>query len=117
MRVDSREKRKALQRAFKEADEIGCVSLYENKENGRYMIVGEPKLRGAESRFQFAKATGSCAHLFLAEDWMKYGPEAFSFTVLDTLKKDPDSTPKEFKEELQALAEMYKAQRDPILSY
>ncbi len=117
MAMDTREKRKSLQRAYKEADEVGCVSLYENHENGRYLITGEPNRRGAESRFQFAKATGSCAHMLLAEDWKVYGPDAFTLTVLDTLKKDPEQTLKEFREELAALADMYRAQRDPQGSY
>ena len=114
---DTREKRKSLQRAYKEADEVGCVSLYENHANGRYLIVGEPNLRGAESRFQFSKSIGTCAHLLLAEDWKEYGPEAFTLTILDTLKKDPSQSPRDFKDELKALADMYKAGRDPEKSY
>ncbi len=117
MGVDTREKRKSLQKAYKEADEIGCVSLYENHANNRYLIVGEPNLRGAESRFQFSKATGSCGHMLLVEDWKMYGPEAFTLTILDTLKKGPDQTPKEFKEELKALADMYRSERPEELSY
>jgi hypothetical protein len=38
-------------------------------------------------------------------------------TVLDTLKKDPDQSPQDFREEVQALADMYRAKRDPLLSY
>lgn len=117
MGVDTREKRKSLQKAYKEADEIGCVSLYENHANGRYLLVGEPNRRGAESRFQFSKSIGSCAHLLLAEDWKVYGPEAFTLTILDTLKKEPDQTLKEFKEELHALADMYRVGRDAAKSY
>ncbi len=117
MDMDTREKRKSLQRAYKEADEVGCVSLYENHVNGRYLIVGEPNLRGAKNRFQFSKAIGSCAHMLLAEDWKIYGADAFTFTVLDTLKKDPEQTLKEFKEELIALADMYRNGRPAELSY
>ena len=96
---------------------MGCVSLYENHANGKYLIAGDPNRRGAESRFQFSKTTGSCAHMLLAEDWKIYGPEAFTMTILDTLKKDPDQTPKEFKEELAALADMYRYGRPRELSY
>lgn len=117
MDVDTREKRKSLQKAYKEADEIGCVSLYENQANGRYLIVGEPNLRGAESRFQFSQSIGSCVNLLLQDDWKKYGPQAFTFSILDTLKKEPDQSLKDFKDELKALAELYKAGRDPEKSY
>ncbi len=117
MAMDTREKRKALQRAYKDADEVGCVSLYENRANGKYLIAGEPNRRGAESRFQFSKATGSCARMEFIGDWRTYGPDAFTMTILDTLKKNPDQTPMEFKEELAALAEMYRNGRPRELSY
>ena len=117
MDMDTRERRKELQRAYKETAEIGCVSLYENHQNGRYLIIGEPCLRGAESRFAFSKATGSCGRLEFAADWEACGPDAFTMTVLDTLKKDPDQTPRDFKEELAALADMYRAGRDADKSY
>jgi len=115
--MDTREKRKALQKEYKDKDEIGCVSLYENHVNGKYLIVGEPNLRGAESRFEFSKSIGSCAHMLLGEDWKVYGPDAFTLTILDTLKKDPEQTLKEFKEELAALADMYRSGRPEELSY
>jgi hypothetical protein len=117
MAMDTREKRKSLQRAYKEADEMGCVSLYENHVNGKYLIIGEPNRHGAESRFQFSKSIGSCAHMLLTEDWKIYGPDAFTLTILDTLKKDPEQTLKEFKEELAALADMYRTGRPEELSY
>lgn len=117
MGMDTRERRKALQKAYKDQETIGCVALYENKANGRYLIVGEPNRKGAESRFQFAQQTNTCAHMLLQQDWEKYGAQAFTLTILDTLKKDPEQTPKEFKEEVQALAEMYKAKREPGMSY
>lgn len=117
MAMDTREKRKALQKAYKEADEVGCVSLYENHVNGRYLIIGEANRHGAESRFQFSKAIGSSAHMLLAEDWKIYGPDAFTLTILDTLKKEPEQTLKEFKEELAALADMYRNGRPEELSY
>ena len=117
MAMDTREKRKALQKAYKEADEIGCVALYENLVNGKYLIVGEPNLRGTESRFQFSKEMNGCAHMRLNGDWAVYGTEAFTLTILDTLKKGPDQTLREFKEDLEALADFYRAKRDPEKSY
>ncbi len=117
MAMDTREKRKSLQRAYKEADEVGCVALYENMVNGKYLIVGEPNLRGTESRFQFSKEMNGCAHMRLSKDWAIFGTEAFSLTILDTLKKGPDQTTKEFKEELAALADMYRNGRPAELSY
>ncbi len=117
MAMDTRERRKSLQKAYKETDEVGCVSLYENHVNGKYLIVGEPNQRGAQSRFEFSKAIGSCAHMLLMEDWKVFGPDAFTMTVLDTLKKDPEQTLHEFKEELKALADMYRSGRPEELSY
>lgn len=117
MAMETREKRKALQRAYKEKEEIGCVSLYENRQNGKYLITGDLNMRGTQSRFEFSKATGSCGRMEFAADWAQYGPDAFSMTVLDTLKKDPDQSPQDFREEVQALADMYRAKRDPLLSY
>jgi hypothetical protein len=55
--------------------------------------------------------------MMLAEDWKICGADAFTFCVLDTLKKDPNKTLKEFKEELQELADMYRNERPAELSY
>jgi hypothetical protein len=55
--------------------------------------------------------------MLLAEDWKIYGPDAFTLTILDTLKKEPEQTLKEFKEELAALADMYRNGRPEELSY
>lgn len=117
MGMDTRERRKALQKEYKEKDEVGCVVLYENSANGRYLIQGEPNLKGAQSRFEFTKATDMPPHPRLREDWAACGGQAFSFTILDTLKKDPDQTLKEFREDLEGLAEMYRAKRDPKKTY
>ncbi len=117
MVMDTREKRKALQKEYKEREEVGCVSLYENLKNGRYLIIGEPNRHGAESRFRFSVATGSCARMEFAQDWEIYGPEAFAFSIMDTLKKGPEQTLKEFKDDLETLAEFYRAKRNLDKSY
>ncbi len=117
MGVDTREKRKALQRAYKETTEVGSVSIYQNKQNGKYLILVEPNEKGAESRFQFSVKTGSCIHPALIKDWEAFGPEAFSRTVLETLKKKPEQTSHEFQEDLETLAEMHRSQWNKEMSY
>lgn len=115
--MDSKQKRKEMARAYKEEKEYGCVCLYENTKNNRYLICGEVNMRGAISKFAFAKKHNSCMHGALQADWDQYGEGAFTQRVLETLERKPEQNGKEFAKELETLAEIYRQERPPELSY
>lgn len=48
----------------------------------------------------------------LQKDWDKFGGKAFTFEVLDELKKKPDQELKDFAEDLKTLEEMWRDRLD-----
>ena len=71
------------------------------------LILVSADLAGARNRFQFAKETGGCLHIKLQQDWENFGAAAFELEVLDQLEKGATQTPKEFKDDLEALQGMW----------
>ena len=55
------------------------------------MLWAEGYFRGSRNRFEFSKATGSCAYRQLQADYEKYGPDVFSFKVLEEHRKERES--------------------------
>jgi hypothetical protein len=43
----------------------------------------------------------------MIREWQAYGPEAFSFEVLEEVKREEDQTEKEFMEDIQVLLEIW----------
>ena len=64
--------------------------------------------RGQQNRFLFSASTGSCTFLPLQEDWSRCGASAFTFEILETLKKRPEQTDRAYREDLEVLAEAWK---------
>ena len=44
----------------------------------------------------------------LAADWRRYGPESFTFQVLEELEREPEQTEAAFRADLEALAEIWR---------
>lgn len=103
-------------RAYKEQKTVGGVCLYLNTKNERYLIVGTPNIKGAQNAFNFAKQTGTAPVMCLGKEWAEHGGDAFTFTVLDECEQKPEVSQKEFREEMKALAELYKQDYPKALS-
>ncbi|MBC8570855.1 GIY-YIG nuclease family protein [Zongyangia hominis] len=115
MDVD-KDKREKI-RAYKERRLEGGVFAIRNKENGRLLLSWTTELKGSENRFQFAQMTGSCIDRKIAGDWKNMGREVFVFEVLDTLQQKEGQTPEEFKEDVEALYELWLEKTDSALLY
>lgn len=109
--------KKELIMEYKERKDTGGVCLYQNTVNGRYLVHGTPNLAGAKSAFEFALITGTSCQMAFQEDWKQMGGGSFTFTILESIDKKPEQSPKEFREDIKALAEMYSQGRDEALSY
>ncbi len=100
--------RKKLISDYKERPVTGGVFLIVNDVTGRVLLLAERDLQGSRNKFQFAQSTNLCAYGKLGEDWRKYGPEAFRFELLEELEKKPEQTPREFQEDLDTLAQLWR---------
>lgn len=60
-----------------------------------------------ENRFNFSVKTNSCINLKLREDWNKYGANSFTFEILEEIEMKPEIDRRQFKKQLDELADKY----------
>ncbi|MEL7603001.1 MAG: GIY-YIG nuclease family protein [Bacillota bacterium] len=113
--------RRAIIRAYKEMDDIGGVYRYVNTKTGwKSAPQATPNLKGQKSKLEFAKVMkigqDSSADPFmdreLQEQWKEYGCECFELEVLETLKRQPEQTTKEFREDLVQLLSLWREKEE-----
>jgi len=99
--------KKELIAAYKGRKEIGGICVIKNTINGKMLLLSAPDLQGYKNRFNFSQQTGSCVNIKLQEDWGNFGAQAFTFDILEELEKKETQSPKEFKEDLKTLMELW----------
>ena len=99
--------KKDLINAYKNKPAVGGVYCILCSGSGNRLINSTVDMEGIHNRFRFALSIGSCPDPKLQDDWMKFGGESLSFTVLEELTKAETQSPKEFKDDVDALLEMW----------
>jgi hypothetical protein len=117
--MTDKETRKQLIVAYKERSkkQAGGIYIIRNTQNGRLLIEASPDIAAAENRFGFARQMNSCVNFKLTRDWAQFGPAAFAFEVAETLEKNEDQTPEEFRDDLDLLKKMWAEKFDPSVLY
>ena len=110
-------RRKAINNEYKARRLKGGVYTITNKVNGKYLIGYAANLKSMQSRFQFAITAGSTVHPKLQRDWDEYGPQAFTFDVLEELEQKPDQSQAEFVDELKTLEQLCRTNLDESKEY
>ena len=100
-----RQRRKELLQSYRDRKITGGAYRITNTVTGRQFIDAETDLAGARNRFVFSQR--------LHADWAKYGPEAFSFEILEEIEKKDAQTPQEFAEDLTVLAALWRERLGP----
>ena len=79
-------------------------AIYEYKEKkttgGVYKIT-------MQNRFNFSVKTNSCLNLKLRNDWNKYGANSFTFEILEEVEMKSEMDRRQFKKQLDELADKY----------
>lgn len=98
--------RKARIRDYKRTPQPAGIYRVRNKVSGRALIGATMNLEGRLNRHRFQLKTGTHPIPELQADWNRHGPDAFEFTVLDTLKPrdEPSHDP---RDELGVLEELW----------
>lgn len=109
--------RKELTVEYKNRKITGGVFAIKNSANGMIFLHHAIDLQGSKNRFEFSKKTGSCGYKKLQEDFLRYGPDAFTFEVIEELEKDEAQTQESFVREVQTLYEMLLEKTDAGLLY
>jgi hypothetical protein len=120
--VNDKESRKKLTDAYKERSrtQTGGVYIIRNRENGRVFIDLTADMSASVNRYDFAKQMNSCPYsgnVRLSKDWSTYGAAAFAFEIAETMEKNPNQTPAEFREDLDLLKKLWIEKYDPAVLY
>lgn len=111
--MDGKQNRKSLTAAYKEKRALGGVAAVVCTLTGKRLLLSGADLRGMQNRFDFSKATGSCVSPRLQSDWNRFGADAFSFEVLETLEQQPTQDAAAFRADLKALEELWRERCKP----
>lgn len=101
--------KKDLIRAYLSRPVVGGIYAFRNSKTGELLVLSTPNLGGTKNQFDFSRQTGSCVHMRLQDAWREYGADAFELVVLEELEKKEDQTGREFREDLEALLELWKS--------
>lgn len=105
-------RRKEAIRAYKERDEVGAVFRYIHETGWESPLLTTPNLAGKQNMLAFSKKTNSCTDSSLADAWSRLAAEGFGIAVVETLKKKPELTAQDFREELLALRALHEGNAD-----
>ena len=108
-----KQKRKEMTAAYREQRAQGGVVAIVCAATGRRLLMSGADLRGMQNRFRFASATGSCVSPRIQADWSRYGADAFSLEVLETLEQKEDQDAAAFRGDVRALEELWREKYAP----
>lgn len=111
------DRRKTINREYKERKLVGGVYTFTNTVSGKYLIGHAANLASVRNHFQFALKTGSAVHPKLRADWAAQGGQGFALSVLAELEQGPDQGHADFMRDLEALEQLCRADLDPALAY
>jgi len=99
--------RKDLAEQYKNREMVGGIYRIVCSGNGKYWLRAAKELKTSQNRFMFSLGIKSCPETCMIREWQAYGPEAFSFEVLEEVKREEDQTEKEFMEDIKVLLELW----------
>jgi len=108
MALNDKSAKKELLAQYREREIVGCVYLVRNTLNNRLLLDYSTDVTSIRNRYEFAQKTGSCVAVKLNNDWMEHGSGAFSFEVLEELKKSETQTDAQYKADLEFLREAWR---------
>ena len=103
--------RKELKSAYKDQNMIGGVYCIQCSGNLRQWIKSTTNLAGQRNKFTFAMDIHSCPEPGMRAEWIEYGAQSFTFTVLEQLVKKETQTEQEFAEDIGVLLALWKEKR------
>ncbi|MFZ2539291.1 MAG: GIY-YIG nuclease family protein [Oscillospiraceae bacterium] len=92
---------------YKEREQIGGICIIRNTVTNKILLISTTDLQGSKNSFEFSQKVGSCASMKLQKDFTEFGVSAFSFEVLEELKKGENQTDEEFKQDIKLLNQIW----------
>jgi len=106
--LDAKSRKKEILQQYKERKITGGAYVITNKANGKMLLLCETDLKGSQNRFNFMSMMGTCINSKLQKDWNEFGPQSFTFTILEELEMKETQTLPEFQEDLKVLEELWR---------
>jgi hypothetical protein len=82
--------RAELRRSYKEAPRQAGIFQVKNCKNGKILLGSSTNLHGPFNRIRFELSAGSHDNSALQDDWNQFGPDAFTFEILEVVKPSED---------------------------
>ena len=97
-----------LKTAYRNQEILGGIYCIQCVPTRQVWVRSARNLAGAQNKFAFAVSIQSCPEPALREVWTQHGAQAFTFAVLETLKKGEDQTETDYAEDLRLLLAMWR---------
>ena len=103
------ERKKELKKAYMEKELPMGILQIKNEKNHKLFLLATSDLKGKENscRFQLKNGSFLACHA-LQKDWQQEGADTFRFEVLDLLSYEKEGGKENYREDLQALLELWK---------
>jgi hypothetical protein len=82
--------RAELKRSYKETPRQAGIFQIKNTETGKVLLGSSTNLHGPLNKHRFILSTGRHDNAALQNDWNQFGPDAFSFEILEIVKPSDD---------------------------
>lgn len=110
--MDKQTKRDLKER-YKSREVIGGVFCIKCNTADKFWLKSTMDIKSAKNRFAFSVNMNSCPETSMLETWKRYGAEAFSFEVLEEIKKKETQTDREFSDDVDTLLEIWTEKLSP----
>jgi group I intron endonuclease len=102
-----------LKKKYKETPRPMGIYIIKNLVNGKIFISKHKNINGRINRHKFELGHGFEGIAELQEDYKKFGPESFSFEILDQLEPKDDPL-YDYSDDLSVLEEMWLEKLQPF---
>ncbi len=100
-------KKKQLKNDYKSKPAVGGIYQITCSGNQRALIKSTLDMAGIQSRYKFAMAIKSCPDPALQSEWLAYGTDSFSFSILEELSMKEGQTVREFSDDMETLLALW----------
>jgi hypothetical protein len=105
--------RAELRRAYKETARQAGIFQIKNTKTGRILLGSSTNLHGPLNKHRFMLTIGRHDNAALQNDWNQFGPDVFSFEILEIVK--PSDHPNfSLEDELTLLEEIWLEKLQPF---
>lgn len=117
--MHERARRKELSNDYKQSGPEAGVYRIVNLRTNRSLLGSTRNLASVRGKLEFARATNTPSALDrrLAEDFRKFGPDAFSLEILEVLEIRPEMTDARIREDLATLEELWREKLETTSLY